>query len=65
MKFKRKITGIGGSIGLTVKSEHLEFLDAEMGDTVTLEDTVTADGKKMLLIYKEDSENDNNTTTTQ
>jgi antitoxin component of MazEF toxin-antitoxin module len=52
MIYKRQITGIGGSTGVTFPKDLLDFLGLEKGDYFDIEDCENKDGDRYIILRK-------------
>lgn len=64
MKYNRTISNFGGSIGLTLPQDLLNYLNIEKGDKIIIEDHTDAEGKTYITV-RGNPENVDNTETTE
>jgi len=63
MQFKRQIVSVGGSIGITVPPDLLQYLELKPKDIVVIQDENGKKGKYITIWKKEDANIDTETIT--
>ena len=64
MKYIRTISNFGGSTGLTMPQDLLNYLNLEKGDKIVIEDHKDEQGKTFITV-RGHQDDDKDTTTTQ